>query len=164
MLRWSCSFAHLASCTTKLLSILGRGLAVLLALPPNSSIYPTCQEQGQYMLRKKSKRLDTSRRSSRVTRSPAFSPNGGALSNKKKSSPSLSSISCRFLPADQHMLFYLEHWGGAMVVLRSAPSSSVWQQGIFLRQQRVAAGNLSPTALSSPKTARWSCWGGGVVA
>ena len=31
------------------------------------------------------------------------------------------------------MLFYLEHWGGARVVLRSAPSSNVWQLGIFLR-------------------------------
>ena len=44
-------------------------------------------EQGQRMVRKKSKRLDTSRRSSRVTCSPAFSPafspSGGALSNKK---------------------------------------------------------------------------------
>ena len=50
-------------------------------------------EQGQCMVRKKSKRLDTSCRSSRVTPSPMFSPSGGALSNKKVIPISLTALS-----------------------------------------------------------------------
>ena len=83
------------------------------------------------MLRKKSKRLDTSRRSSRVTRSPAFSPSDGALSNKK-SHPHLCSLSLAVsFPQTAYVILF-----GAL----DAKQSGGAVERPFL--QRVAAENL----------------------